>query len=58
MMTYEGLNKENIMLYRALAKQTDKLDSIKNIMKTINFFDISYKEMYDILMKIYEILEV
>lgn len=58
MMTYEGLNKENMMLYKALAKQTDKLEKIKNIVDKINFFDISYKEMYEKLTNIYEILEV
>lgn len=58
MMTYEGLEKENMMLYQALAKQTSKLDKIQNIMKKVNFFDISYKEMYDKLRDIYDILEV
>lgn len=58
MLTYEGLQNENQILYRTLAKQTQKIDKIKEVLKDINFFDISYKELYDKLLKIYEITEV
>lgn len=58
MLTYEGLQNENSILYRTLAKETQKLDKIKEILKDVNFFDISYKELYDKLLKIYEITEV
>lgn len=58
MLTYEGLQNENQILYRTLAKETQKLDKIKEILKDVNFFDISYKELYDKLLKIYEITEV
>lgn len=58
MLTYEGLQKENIILYRTLAKKTKQIEEIKKILKDVNFFDISYKELYDILLKIYEITEV
>lgn len=57
MMSYNTLQKENMMLYNALAKQTKKMDILHNIVKKINFFDISYKEMYEILSKIVEIIE-
>lgn len=57
MMTYEGLEKENIMLYNALAKQTRKLDNIELILKSINLFDMSYKELYDTISRICEIVE-
>lgn len=58
MLTYEGLQNENQILYRTLAKQSQKLDKIKEVLKDVNFFDISYKELYDKLLKIYEITEV
>lgn len=58
MLTYEGLQNENQILYRTLAKQTQKLDKIKEVLKDVNFFDISYKELYDKLLKIYQITEV
>lgn len=58
MLTYEGLQKENIILYRTLAKKTKQIEEIKKILKDVNFFDISYKELYDKLLKIYEITEV
>lgn len=58
MLTYEGLQNENQILYRTLAKQTQKIDKIKEVLKDVNFFDISYKELYDKLLKIYEITEV
>lgn len=57
MLTYEGLQNENQILYRTLAKQSQKLDKIKEVLKDVNFFDISYKELYDKLLKIYEITE-
>lgn len=58
MLTYEGLQNENQILYRTLAKQTQKIDKIKEVLKDVNFFNISYKELYDKLLKIYEITEV
>lgn len=58
MLTYEGLQNENQILYRTLAKQSQKIDKIKEVLKDVNFFDISYKELYDKLLKIYEITEV
>lgn len=58
MLTYEGLYNENMILYRTIAKQDKKLEKIKEILKDVNFFDISYKELYDKLLKIYEIMEV
>lgn len=58
MLTYEGLQNENQILYRTLAKQTQKIDKIKEVLKDVNFFDISYKELYDKLLKIYQITEV
>ena len=58
MLTYEGLQNENQILYKTLAKQSQKLDKIKEVLKDVNFFDISYKELYDKLLKIYEIMEV
>ncbi len=58
MLTYEGLQNENQILYRTLAKQTQKIDKIKEVLKDVNFFDISYKELYDKLLKIYEITGV
>ena len=57
MMTYEGLEKENMILYSALAKQTKKLDEIKSLLNNINLFDSSYKEMYDYLSYISQIVE-
>lgn len=56
MLTYEGL--QNQILYRTLAKQSQKIDKIKEVLKDVNFFDITYKELYDKLLKIYEITEV
>jgi len=58
MLTYEGLQNENQILYRTLAKQTQKIDKIKEVLKDVNFFDITYKELYDKLLKIYQITEV
>ncbi len=58
MLTYEGLQNENQILYRTLVKQSQKIDKIKEVLKDVNFFDISYKELYDKLLKIYEITEV
>lgn len=58
MLTYEGLQNENQILYRTVAKQTQKIDKIKEVLKDVNFFDISYKELYDKLLKIYQITEV
>lgn len=58
MLTYEGLQNENQILYKTLAKQSQKIDGIKEVLKDVNFFDITYKELYDKLLKIYEIMEV
>ena len=58
MLTYEGLYNENMILYRTIAKQDKKLEKIREVLKDVNFFDISYKELYDKLLKIYEITEV
>ena len=58
MLTYEGLQNENQILYRTLAKQSQKINKIKEVLKDVNFFNISYKELYDKLLKIYEITEV
>ena len=58
MLTYEGLHNENIILYKTIASQNKKLELIKEILKDVNFFDISYKDLYDKLVKIYEIMEV
>lgn len=57
-MTYESLVNENMVLYRSLAKATNMLDEIKKVYENFNFFDTNYREMYEKLMKIYEILEV
>lgn len=57
-MNYESLSNENRILYRTLAKQNEKIDKIKEILQDINFFDISYREMYQKLVKIYELMEV
>lgn len=56
-MKYEVLANENMILYRSLAKSTKKLDEIKNIFKDFNFFDTTYYEMYQKLLKIYELME-
>lgn len=56
-MKYETLANENMILYRSLAKSTKKLDEIKNIFKDFNFFDTNYKEMYEKLLRIYEVME-
>lgn len=56
-MKYEVLANENMILYRSLAKSTKKLDEIKNIFKDFNFFDTTYYEMYQKLLKIYEVME-
>lgn len=56
-MKYEVLANENMILYRSLAKTTKKLDEIKNIFKDFNFFDTTYYEMYQKLLKIYEVME-
>lgn len=56
-MKYEVLANENMILYRSLARSTKKLDEIKNIFKDFNFFDTNYKEMYEKLLKIYEVME-
>lgn len=57
-MNYESLSNENRILYRTLAKQNEKIDKIKEILQDVNFFDISYREMYQKLVKIYELMEV
>lgn len=57
-MNYESLSNENRILYRTLAKQNKKIDKIKEILQDVNFFDISYREMYQKLVKIYELMEV
>ena len=56
-MNYETLANENMILYRSLARSTKKLDKIKEIFKDFNFFDTNYKEMYEKLLKIYEVME-
>lgn len=56
-MKYETLANENMILYRSLARSTKKLDEIKEIFKDFNFFDTNYKEMYEKLLKIYEVME-
>lgn len=56
-MNYETLANENMILYRSLARSTKKLDEIKEIFKDFNFFDTNYKEMYEKLLKIYEVME-
>ena len=58
MLTYEGLQNENQILYKTIAKQNKKLELIKEILKDVNFYDISYRELYKKLLKIYEITEV
>lgn len=56
-MNYETLANENMILYKSLARSTKKLDKIKEIFKDFNFFDTNYKEMYEKLLKIYEVME-
>lgn len=56
-MNYETLANENMILYRSLARSTKKLDEIKEIFKDFNFFDTNYIEMYEKLLKIYEVME-
>lgn len=58
MLTYEGLQNENQILYKTIAKQNKKLELIKEILKDVNFYDISYRKLYKKLLKIYEIMEV
>lgn len=56
-MNYEAISNENRILYRILAKQNEKIDKIKEILYDVNFFDLSYKELYGRLLKIYELME-
>lgn len=56
-MNYEAISNENRILYRILAKQNEKIDKIKEILYDVNFFDLSYKELYERLLKIYELME-
>ena len=57
-MEYNKLMNENMILYKTLARKIEKEDKIKEILKNINFFDISYRELYNKLLKIYEVMEV
>ena len=57
-MIYQTLSNENRLLYRRLTIQNEKLDKIKEILQGVNFFDISYLELYEKLSKICEIMEV
>lgn len=57
-MIYQTLSNENRLLYRRLTIQNEKLDKIKEILQGVNFFDITYLELYEKLSKICEIMEV
>lgn len=56
-MTYETLANENMILYKSLAKATEKLDKIKKIYNDYDFNNANYNELYKRFIKIYEILE-
>lgn len=56
-MTYETLANENMILYRSLAKATNKLDSIKKVYKNFDFNNANYNELLKRFIKIYELLE-
>lgn len=56
-MTYETLANENMILYKSLAKATNKLDSIKMIYKNFDFNNANYNELLKRFIKIYELLE-
>lgn len=56
-MTYETLANENMILYKSLAKATNKLDSIKMVYKNFDFNNANYNELLKRFIKIYELLE-
>lgn len=56
-MTYETLANENMILYKSLAKATNKLDAIKMVYKNFDFNNANYNELLKRFIKIYELLE-
>ena len=56
-MSYEQLQNENLMLYKALANNQEKLDRIKTSVDNIIPEQITFKEIYYIKKYILEIIE-
>lgn len=56
-MSYEQLQNENLMLYKALANNQEKLDRIKTSVDNIIPEQITFKEIYYIKKYILEIID-
>ena len=56
-MSYKELQNENIMLYKVVSKQAEKLAKIKKEIENLIPAEITFKELYYLKKYLLEVLE-